>query len=147
MPPRKKPAPRRISPPPAVQRRLLAAAGKAAARSYSPYSRFPVGAALLTAGGTIVSGCNVENSSYGLTLCAERTAVFAAVAAGHRQFRALAVIGGRDRPARPCGACLQVLAEFCQPGLPVLLASHKAPFQPEVLTLGELLPEAFHLKP
>lgn len=125
---------------------LLKAARQAATRSYSPYSRFPVGAALLTATNGIISGCNVENSSYGLTLCAERNALSTAVAAGHRRFKALAVVGGRGQPASPCGACLQVLAEFCHPGMPVFLASLDKPRKPEATTLGQLLPCAFRLK-
>lgn len=124
---------------------LLKAARKATTRSYSPYSSFPVGAALLTAAGSILSGCNVENSSYGLTLCAERNALSTAVAAGHRRFKALAVVGGHGRPASPCGACLQVLAEFCHPDMPVFLASLDKPLAAEATTLGQLLPCAFRL--
>jgi len=85
---------------------------KARAQSHSPYSRFPVGAALLGASGTIYHGCNVENASYGLTCCAERTAVFAAVSQGERDFTALAVTARTGEGAPPCGACRQVLAEF-----------------------------------
>ncbi len=125
--------------------RLLTAARKAAFRSYSPYSEFPVGAALLTSSRRILTGCNVENSSYGLTLCAERNAVTIAVAAGYRQFNALAVVGGRGQPAQPCGACLQVLAEFCPPEFPVFLASLDCPRKPEITPLGNLLPHAFRL--
>ncbi|XP_054916323.1 zgc:103586 [Poeciliopsis prolifica] len=81
--------------------------------AYCPYSRFPVGAALLTADGAIVTGCNVENASYGLTVCAERTAVQRAVAEGHRRFTAIAVTCDiKDRFVGPCGACRQVLMEF-----------------------------------
>lgn len=126
-------------------RNLVTAARRAAARSYSPYSRFPVGAALLTADNSVLSGCNVENSSYGLTLCAERNALSSAVAAGHRRFKALAVVGGRGQPASPCGACLQALAEFCHPDMPIFLASLDQPRKPEATTLGQLLPCAFRL--
>lgn len=136
-----------MNPPPSTinHRRLLATAIKAATRSYSPYSHFPVGAALLMQSGKIISGCNVENASYGLTLCAERTTIATAVAAGHRHFKALAVVGGRGKAARPCGACLQVLAEFCTPGLPVYLAPLNKPDKVERTTLGALLPQSFHL--
>ncbi len=91
---------------------LLAAATTARARAYAPYSQFAVGAALECDDGTIVSGCNVENASYGLTMCAERTALFAAVASGRTRFRAIAVAGPPGVTTPPCGACRQVLAEF-----------------------------------
>jgi len=123
---------------------LFARARQAAKRSYSPYSRFPVGAALL-AGGAVFTGCNVENASYGLTLCAERAAILAAVAAGKRKPVKLAVAGGKGRAARPCGACLQVLAEFCGPDFPILLAPLDTPKAIERLTLADLLPKAFRL--
>jgi cytidine deaminase len=128
---------------------LIHAAISAARHSYSPYSRFPVGAAVLTADGTVISGCNVENASFGLTVCAERVALASAVAAGHRVFKALAVAGGSGpRGARPCGACLQALAEFCREALPVFLT----PLAPaprnrdrviECLLLRDLLPHGF----
>src|SRR5262245_17989238 len=91
--------------------RLLVAARGAATRAYAPYSS-PVGAAVLTADGTVVTGCNVENASYGLTVCAERTAVFSAVAAGHRTIVGVAVTAPRVVTITPCGACRQVLNEF-----------------------------------
>ena len=91
---------------------LLAAALAARERAYAPYSQFAVGAALECDDGTIVTGCNVENASYGLTMCAERTALFAAVASGHTLFRAIAVAGPPGVTTPPCGACRQVLAEF-----------------------------------
>lgn len=126
---------------------LIKAALKAARNSYSPYSHFPVGAALLTHDGTVFPGCNVENASYGLTLCAERVAVANAVAAGHLKFKALAVVGGRGRGARPCGACLQVLAEFAGSDLPIFLAPLDHPDGAETVTLGALLPYTFSLPP
>lgn len=93
-------------------RELMAQAEKARKTSYSPYSRFAVGAALLTRSGRVVLGCNVENSSFGLACCAERTAVFKAVSEGEREFDAIAVTAGPRRGAAPCGACRQVLHEF-----------------------------------
>lgn len=97
-------------------RELMAEAEKARKSSYSPYSRFAVGAALLTKSGRVVRGCNVENSSFGLSCCAERTAVFKAVSEGEREFVAIAVTSGPGRSSAPCGACRQVLHEFA-PGL------------------------------
>ena len=124
----------------------LVAAARAAARfSHSPYSHYPVGAALLEANGALHCGCNVENASYGLTMCAERVALFKAVSEGATAFRALAVVGGTpDAPAWPCGACRQALAEFCPPEMPVGVA----PLQqgaPEIRRLSEFLPFSFSL--
>lgn len=126
---------------------LLAAARLARERAYAPYSRFPVGAAVRAADGRIFQGCNIENASYGLTICAERVAVFQAVAAGVRQLVAVAVVGPGDEPCRPCGACRQVLREF---GLEmrVIMAGEDGPV--EVTTLDDLLPRSFgpdHLGP
>ncbi|HEY3999202.1 MAG TPA: cytidine deaminase [Candidatus Xenobia bacterium] len=91
---------------------LIAAAQEAMQRTYSPYSNFPVGAAVITHDGIVFSGTNVENASYGLSICAERVALFTAVTAGHRKFEAMAVVSGRAHPVMPCGACRQVMAEF-----------------------------------
>jgi cytidine deaminase len=125
--------------------RLLRAAAAAMTKAYAPYSRFRVGAALLTADRRIVSGCNVENASYGLTVCAERNAVFAAVAQGRREFLAVAIVAsGRGLP-HPCGACRQVLAEFCRPDVPVVVAAARAPGRFLETPLGELLPHSFSL--
>lgn len=122
---------------------LKAAALAVQARAYVPYSNYHVGAALLTASGEIVTGCNVENATYGATCCAERTAVFSAVAAGHRAFRAVAVVTNGAAPGTPCGICRQVLAEFGN-DLDVLC------FTPDGIEqhyrLSELLPHAFTLK-
>ena len=93
-------------------RELMAEAEKARRSSYSPYSKFAVGAALLTRSGRVITGCNVENSSFGLSCCAERTAVFKAVSEGEREFKAVAVTAGEGHGAAPCGACRQVLHEF-----------------------------------
>lgn len=97
---------------PAAARRLMAEAERARRRAYAPYSKFSVGAALLLDDGTIVHGCNVENASYGLAVCAERTAIFRAVTEGRRGFTAIAVTAGPRMAASPCGACRQVLHEF-----------------------------------
>jgi len=125
---------------------LLKAALRASRKSYSPYSRFPVGAALLTASGEVVTGCNVENASYGLTLCAERVTVLKAVSEGKRKFKALAVVGNKGKAARPCGACLQVLAEFCGPDIPIILAPLDDLHLIEMFLLSALLPLTFELK-
>ena len=126
---------------------LLRAAMQARAFSYSPYSKFQVGAALLASDGKIYTGCNIENAGYSPTNCAERTAVFKAVSEGMREFTAIAVVGGLgdtlDAACTPCGVCRQVLAEFCEPDMPVILGT---PEEMRVLTLGELLPFAFTKK-
>lgn len=121
---------------------LVNAAREAAANAHCPYSHYPVGAAVLTLDGQVYTGCNVENISYGLANCAERTALFKAVSAGCRDFVALAVAGGDKKPAAPCGACRQVLAEFCAPELPVVIARLTGG-KVSMTTLGELLPMGF----
>ena len=125
-----------------IRRNLIAAAREAAAHAYCPYSNYPVGAALLTREGQIITGCNVENVSFGLTLCAERTAFVKAVSDGVREFAALAVVGGDQTPAAPCGACRQVLAEFCAPDMPVFYARLTGG-RSVATTVGALLPQAF----
>ena len=120
---------------------LVAAARAVREHAYAPYSAFAVGAALLCEDGSVVSGCNVENASYGLSQCAERVAVASAVASGKRRFSALAVVGPPEGVTAPCGACRQVLAEFA-PALRVLYGSGAAL---ERTTLAELLPLAFEL--
>jgi cytidine deaminase len=118
---------------------LVAHARRAAGFSWSPYSRFPVGAALLCEDGTVVTGTNVENRSFGLTNCAERSALFAAVSQGRRAFRALAVCcPAAPQPVPPCGACRQALSEFCAPGMPVFYAG--AGEAVVETTIGMLLP-------
>jgi len=132
-------------------------------RAYAPYSRFCVGAALLTREGRVFQGCNVENASYGLTLCAERTALGAAISAGHRHFAAIAIVsseapceakpceprglakkGGQTAPM-PCGACLQALAEFCRPDFIIVTAAARNPAAISVYSLKDLLPRVFRL--
>lgn len=121
-------------------RRLHAAALDVVNAAYAPYSRYPVAAALLSTDGRVFTGVNVENASYGLTLCAERNAITAAVAAGARSFQALVVVVPADAPASPCGACRQVLREF-PPSFPV--RSYAARGRPLQTTTGALLPASF----
>jgi len=125
--------------------RLLQAAAEAMADAYAPYSRFRVGAALLASNQKIYTGCNVENVSYGLTICAERVAAVKAVADGQREFRAVAIVSDGTTPPFPCGACRQFLAEFALPGMIVAAATRKDLADPRLLTLRELLPHAFRL--
>jgi cytidine deaminase len=124
---------------------LLEAARNAAENAYAPYSKYRVGAALLCADGELFIGCNVENASYGLTNCAERTAVFSAIAAGQRDFVALAVVADGESMPYPCGACRQVLAEFCREQMPVVVARANALEDCEEVRLLDLLPHSFHL--
>ena len=127
-----------------TDRELMQLAEEARARSYAPYSRFCVGAALLSSDGRVYTGCNIENAAYSPTNCAERTAFFKAVSEGTRHFVAIAVIGGKDGEkggfCAPCGVCRQVMAEFCAPDFRVILGSvdkHKS------YTLSSLLPASF----
>ena len=129
---------------------LLSFAREAASKSYAPYSRFHVGAAMLFADGEIIQSVNVENASYGLTICAERAGVAVMVSQGKRNPVALAVVGSHADsdnymtvPCPPCGACLQVLAEFA-PNILIVLASGN---EPEIFSLRELLPLTFALRP
>lgn len=109
--------------------------------AYVPYSKFKVGAALLTADGKVYRGCNIENAGYSMTNCAERTAFFKAVSEGEKDFAALAIVADTDRPCSPCGACRQVMSEFCKPDMPVYLTNLKGDV--EITTVGDLLPGAF----
>ena len=115
------------------------AAKEARLRAYAPYSHFPVGAAVQTVGGKIYSGCNIENASFGLTNCAERTAIFTAVAAGEQELQAIAVVANTPEPVAPCGACRQVMAEF---GIQtIIMANTKG--DSHVASLKDLLPYSF----
>lgn len=119
--------------------KLMDCAIKARENAYSPYSHFAVGAALLCEDGTLYEGCNIENASYGLTNCAERTAIFKAVSEGHIKFKALAVIADTEGPCAPCGACRQVMAEFKIP----LIIMGNLMGNIKIVTIEELLPFSF----
>ena len=122
---------------------LVAAARAARDRAYAPYSGFRVGAALLTEQGDVIAAANVENASYGLAICAERSAVVAAVAAGSRSFLAIAVAGNGPDPVTPCGACRQVLREFPRGADLEVLCAGESGDALVTTTLGALLPESF----
>jgi cytidine deaminase len=124
-----------------LREQLIRASIDARERAYAPFSKFLVGAALLTPEGRIYTGCNVENASYGLTICAERAAVFGAVAAGHRHYELLAI--ATAGATSPCGACRQVLIEFA-PDLSILLVDVNKPAEIIEANLRDLLPAAFH---
>ena len=127
---------------------LIQKAQEAMHHSYSPYSGFQVGAALMCADGTVYQGCNIENASYSPTICAERTAIFKAVYDGHRDFTALAVCGGKDGVITgffpPCGVCRQVMREFCQDDFILYLIGPNGTYEQK--NLAELLPCSFSAK-
>ncbi|KAJ8507340.1 hypothetical protein ONZ45_g7754 [Pleurotus djamor] len=136
------------------RQKLIQGAFDAKKGTYSPYSKFPVGAALLTTDGQIIKGANIENASYGGTICAERTAIVKAVSEGSRAFIGLAVVTNVKAPLSPCGMCRQVLREFCSLKMPILLVPADYPqaeWDPAKLTEGgvretsldELLPDSF----
>lgn len=120
---------------------LIEAALQVRERAYVPYSRFAVGAALLGKDGEIFLGCNIENASFGLTNCAERTALFKAISEGASQFAALAVVADTVEPVTPCGACRQVMVELCPPEMVVILANCLG--KQRRTTVSQLLPGAF----
>jgi len=122
---------------------LLRIAADTAQKAYAPYSKFHVGSALETDDGTVFSGCNVENASYGLTICGERNAIFSMVAAGRRKIVQIAIVAGGDTPPYPCGACRQVINEFADPECPVYVAPTNRIDAYETMSLGELLPKSF----
>lgn len=123
------------------KQQLIKHAIHATKNAYVPYSKFPVGAALLTEDGQVFEGCNIENSAYSMANCAERTAFFKAISDGNRSFKALAVTGNTAGPISPCGACRQVMSEFCSPDMPVYLTNLQGDIQET--TIGNLLPGAF----
>ena len=124
-----------------LKNRLLLAASKAREQAYAPYSRgFKVGAAVLTEEGEIFSGCNIENASFGATMCAERVAIFEAVSKGHRKIQAVAVVAESPNPVPPCGMCLQVMSEFGQ-DIDIILANTEGDI--ELYDIEELLPKSF----
>lgn len=127
-------------------KKMIGLAIEQLAFSYTPYSGFKVGAALLTKSGKIYTGCNIENAAYTPTNCAERTAFFKAVSEGEKEFDAICIVGGKEgiltEYAAPCGVCRQVMMEFCEPeSFQIILATSKEQY--EVFTLKELLPRGF----
>lgn len=127
---------------------LIKSAENAMKNAYCPYSNFSVGAALLCDDETVFTGCNVENASYSMTMCAERTAFAKALLEGKRKFKAIAIVGGKDGKIEdfcyPCGACRQVISEFCKKDFEIILKNNNNEI--EELTLGELLPKSFCLE-
>ena len=119
---------------------LIESAKQARRKAVAPYSNFKVGAALQTKSGKIFTGCNIENASYGLTMCAERVAIFKAVSEGEREFTGIAVVADTDELTPPCGPCRQIIWEFCD-DIPVTFANLKGGI--ETLQMKELLPRAF----
>ncbi|MDI6552693.1 cytidine deaminase [Leuconostoc falkenbergense] len=125
-----------------VPQNLADVANAALNDTYTPYSHFPVGAALLAENGEVFKGVNIENVSFGLTNCAERTAIFTAIAAGHRHFHGLVISGKTDEPIAPCGACRQVMVEFFEPDMPIWLINDQG--QEIETNIAELMPGAFN---
>ena len=120
---------------------LVKTAIKARELAYVPYSNFKVGAAIEMEDGSIYTGCNIENASYGATNCAERTAIFKAISEGHRKIKKIAVVGDMSAYTSPCGICRQVIAEFADKDIEIILVKNEEEFQ--VKTLEEILPGAF----
>jgi len=123
---------------------LIEEAKKAREKAYVPYSKFGVGAALLTTDGKIYHGCNIENAAYSMCNCAERTALFKAYSEGDRDFQMLAVVADTERPCSPCGACRQVISELCPRDMKVVLTNLQGDIQE--ITVKDLLPSAFSLE-
>lgn len=120
---------------------LIRTAIEASKNAYVPYSHFPIGAALKTKSGKIYQGCNIENASFGLTNCGERTAIFKAISEGYRDLEEIAIYGETQKPISPCGACRQVMAEFFEPSAKVTLIAKDG--KTVVMTVEELLPYSF----
>jgi cytidine deaminase len=121
-------------------KKLIKEAEKARKKAYTPYSKFQVGAAVLCADGKMFTGCNIENASFGLAICAERVAIFKAISEGSTKFEAIAVIADTDKPCSPCGACRQVISEFGE-DTTLIMANLKGDVK--IKKIKELLPEAF----
>ncbi|HBY57984.1 MAG TPA: cytidine deaminase [Candidatus Atribacteria bacterium] len=121
--------------------KLLKEAEEVRKKAYTPYSKFKVGAALLTSDGKIFTGCNIENASFGLTVCAERVAILKAISEGSYKFEAIAIIGDTNRPCSPCGACRQVISEFGE-DIKIVMSNLKG--EVKIKKISELLPEAFN---
>lgn len=126
---------------------LIALAREAREKAYVPYSNFPVGSAVEFENGAIFTGCNIENASFGATVCAERTAIFKAISEGYREIHRLAVVCGTGKPCMPCGICRQVIAEFAAPDF----VCYAVPAEPDLpfvtLSLDDLLPNRFEFVP
>lgn len=120
---------------------LVSLALEASKNAYVPYSHFPIGVALKTKDGQIFTGCNIENASFGLTNCGERTAIFKAVSQGYKEFSEIAIYGETNEPVSPCGACRQVMAEFFEPSAKVILIAKD--LTTKETTVGDLLPYSF----
>ena len=129
----------------ALREELIAAAREAQASAYAPYSNFSVGAAVLTSDGSIFRGCNIENASFGLTICAERVAIFRAISDGRLDIVAVAVVTGAPKLCKPCGACRQVIAEFSQADNPIIVLCASQSGETEMQSIAELLPDTFTL--
>lgn len=127
-----------------TKKEWITCAEAALTKAYVPYSHFPVGACLVTEDGKIYQGVNIENASFGLTNCAERTAFFKAISEGEKSFQHLVIAGHTPEPISPCGACRQVMVEFCSPNMPVTLVGDKGVIKET--TVQELLPYAFNNK-
>ena len=122
---------------------LIEKALEAREKAYAPYSKFKVGAAVLTAGGKIYTGCNVENASYPVGICAERVAMSKAVADGEREFTVIAIVGSGENYCMPCGMCRQFMAEFCKEDFEIIVAKSVDDYK--IMKMGELLPYTFDL--
>lgn len=123
------------------QQQLIQEAKQIRERAYTPYSKFPVGAALLTEDGTLFTGCNIENAAYPVTCCAERVAIFKAISEGYHRFSQIAVVADTKRPVPPCGSCRQVMSEFFDPN--VMIHTSNLHGETKSLPMNELLPFSF----